>query len=126
MRTTQRKGDIATTQAIATFTKHGFDVAVPITESAPYDLVVDFGGKLMKVQCKYLGAANGSVGLRRIHSNSQGYVVKRYDEQAFDFMYVYRKSDGCEFLIENSKITQKSALVPKQECSFETVISQLE
>jgi len=41
MRTTQRKGDTAKAQAIATFTKMGFDVSLPMTESAAYDLVVD-------------------------------------------------------------------------------------
>jgi hypothetical protein len=41
MRETQRKGDIAVSQAIATFTKMGFDVSIPFTESAAYDLVAD-------------------------------------------------------------------------------------
>ncbi|MCA1566752.1 MAG: hypothetical protein LC803_14125 [Acidobacteria bacterium] len=41
MRVTQRKGDIATTQASATFTRLGYDVSVPITESAKYDLIID-------------------------------------------------------------------------------------
>jgi PD-(D/E)XK endonuclease len=41
MRATQRKGDIATARAVATFTEMGFDVAIPLTESAAYDLVVD-------------------------------------------------------------------------------------
>jgi hypothetical protein len=44
MRTTQRKGDLATARAIARFTWMGFDVAIPLTESAAYDLVVDDGG----------------------------------------------------------------------------------
>ncbi len=37
MRTTRRKGDIATTRAIATFTAMGWDVSIPVTESAAYD-----------------------------------------------------------------------------------------
>lgn len=41
MRLTQRKGDLATTQAISTFTRMGFDVSIPVTESAQYDLIVD-------------------------------------------------------------------------------------
>lgn len=41
MRITQRKGDLATVQAIATFTRMGFDVSIPVTESASYDIVVD-------------------------------------------------------------------------------------
>jgi hypothetical protein len=32
MRTTQRKGDIATARAIARFTAMGYDVAIPLTE----------------------------------------------------------------------------------------------
>ena len=49
MRTTQRKGDIATTRAIATFTAMGFEVSIPVTESAAYDLVVDDGEALRRV-----------------------------------------------------------------------------
>ena len=49
MRTTQRKGDIATTRAIATFTAVGFEVSIPVTESAAYDLVVDDGEALRRV-----------------------------------------------------------------------------
>lgn len=41
MRTTQRKGDLATAQAIASFTRMGYDVLIPITESAAYDIVID-------------------------------------------------------------------------------------
>ena len=52
MRVTQRKGDIATAPAIATFTALGFDVSIPLTESAAYDLIVDDGATLQRVQCK--------------------------------------------------------------------------
>src|SRR5437763_1581802 len=53
VRTTQRKGDVATARAIATFTAMGFDVSIPLTESAAYDLVVDDGERLARVQCKF-------------------------------------------------------------------------
>jgi hypothetical protein len=74
VRSTQRKGDRATAQAIASFTALGFDVSIPLTESAAYDLVVDDGRTLRRVQCKF--ASGREVDLRRIHSNSTGYVVK--------------------------------------------------
>jgi hypothetical protein len=41
MRVTQKKGDIAKAKAISTFTEKRYDVAVLLTESAPYDLIVD-------------------------------------------------------------------------------------
>jgi len=82
MRTTQRKGDIAVAQAVATFTKLGCDVSIPFTESAAYDLVVDDGQALRRVQCKYCGEARSQVDLRQIHSNSTGYIVRLVPEGA--------------------------------------------
>jgi hypothetical protein len=99
MRTTQRKGDIATSRAIASFTQMGFDVSIPLTESAAYDLVVDDGKQLVRVQCKFAGDARRQVDLRRIHSNSTGYVVKRAAECAYDWLYVLG-GDNAEYLIK--------------------------
>ena len=75
MRQTQRKGDRATARAIASFTAIGYDVSIPLTESAAYDLVVDADRHLYRVQCKYISGRQ--VDLRRIHSNAGGFVVKR-------------------------------------------------
>ncbi|MEK7594226.1 MAG: group I intron-associated PD-(D/E)XK endonuclease [Patescibacteria group bacterium] len=97
MRTTQRKGDTAVAQAIATFTRIGHDVSLPLTESAAYDIVVDAEDKLYKVQVRY--SSTKDVELRRIHSNSQGYVVKKTKKNAYDWLYVLF-SDGREYLIK--------------------------
>lgn len=105
MRFTQRKGDIAVSQAIASFTKLGFDVSVPLTESAPYDLIVDTGKEIKRVQVRYSG--DGEVDLRRIHSNSKGYVVKKVRDQVYDWLYIF-KSDGTEFLVEECLIGRRS------------------
>lgn len=96
-RITQRKGDIATSQALATFTAFGYDVSIPFTESAPYDLIVDTGARLHRVQCKY--CSTGIVGLRRVHSNAQGYVVKKSARDSYDWLYVY-SPDGNEYLVQ--------------------------
>ena len=88
MRATQRKGDIATAQAVSTFTRVGFDVSIPLTESAAYDLLVDDGKTIHRVQCKY--ASTKEVDLRRIHSNSGGYVTKVVLDNAYDWLYVLR------------------------------------
>jgi hypothetical protein len=97
MRATQRKGDRAVAQAIATFTAHGFDVSIPLTESAAYDLVVDSGERLVRVQCKYV--TGRQVDLRRIHSNSGGFVVKRCATDAYDWLHVLNAA-GQEFLVQ--------------------------
>jgi len=93
-RATQKKGDIALTQAIAKFTEIDFDVLLPVTESLPYDLVVDTGKELKKVQVKYHGGKLEPVlRMRKIHSNSKGYVVKRTSKTDYDWAFVYC-SDG--------------------------------
>jgi hypothetical protein len=122
MRITQRKGDTAVAQAIATFTRLGYDVSVPLTESAAYDLVVDDGAGLHRVQVRY--ASTREVGLRRIHSNSKGYVVKTTPPDAYDWLYVLRP-DGTEFLIpeclsgRNSVTPTAAHLLTQQRLSLE-------
>jgi PD-(D/E)XK endonuclease len=107
VRLTQRKGDIATSRAIATFTQLGYDVAIPLTESAAYDLVVDDGATLVRVQCKFVGSARREVDLRRIHSNSNGYVVKRTLAGSYDWLFVL-DGDGREYLIKSCLAGRRS------------------
>ncbi len=87
------------------------DVSIPLTESAAYDLVVDDAGQLHRVQCKF--ASTPDVDLRRIHSNSQGYVTKLVDENAYDWLYVLRP-DGSEFLLRDCYAGRR-AVTPKRE-----------
>jgi hypothetical protein len=107
MRTTQRKGDIATSRAIATFTAMGFDVSIPLTESAAYDLVVDDGSRLARVQCKFANDRRRQVDLRRIHSNSTGYVVKRALEGSYDWLYILDGANA-EYLIKECLAGRRS------------------
>lgn len=109
-RTTQRKGDVALTRAIASFTELGYDVALPITESAEYDLIVDTPKGLFRVQVKY--SSNKWCDLRKIHSNSKGYVVKSYSDTSYDWLYVYSPGHG-EFLMEF--VHDKSGITLKDE-----------
>ncbi len=97
MRETQRKGDRATATAIASFTSRGWDVSIPLTESAAYDLVVDAGGPLYRVQCTF--SSGRQVDLRRIHSNGAGFVLKRSRASAYDGLYVLN-AVGQEFLVK--------------------------
>ena len=98
MRTTQRKGDIAVTRAILTFTEMGFDVALPITESAAYNIIVDDGIGVHRVQVRY--STGLDIELRRVHSNSKGYVVKKAKPNVYDWLFVYSPTNG-QYLIKD-------------------------
>lgn len=117
MRTTQRKGDIATSRAIASFTARGWDVSIPLTESAAYDLVVDDGIQCHRVQCKFVSGRD--VDLRRIHSNSKGYVVKPTSKDAYDWLYVL-KADSSEFLIREC-LADRRSVTPQVKHQFGAV-----
>ncbi len=114
-RLTQRKGDVAVAQAIATFTKKGYDVALPLTESAPYDIIVDTNKKqgvsLFRVQVRF--SNSGEVDLRRVHSNSKGYVVKKTKKNAYDWLYVLTGNNE-EFLIPRCLDGRRSIKPSKQ------------
>lgn len=105
MRTTQRKGDIAVAKAISTFTTLGYDVSIPLTESAPYDLLVDMGVDIKRVQVRY--TSTGEVDLRRIHSNSSGYVIKKAKQEIYDWLYVFNDK-GEEFLLKKCLVGRRS------------------
>ena len=77
----------------------GYDVAIPLTESAAYDLVVDDGRRLVRVQCKFTSSTRRQVDLRRIHSNSSGYVVKPTIEDSYDWLFVLDGANS-EYLIK--------------------------
>lgn len=111
MRTTQRKGDIAVSRAIVRFTQMGFDVSLPLTESAAYDLVVDTGEKIARVQVRFCSVRQ--VALRRVHSNSKGYVVKKTRDHAYDWLYIY-KNGGEEYLIKQC-LSNRNSVVPRPE-----------
>ncbi len=83
----------------------GFDVSVPLTESAAYDLVVDNRGAMARVQCKF--ASKREVDLRCIHSNSRGYVVKTVRAEAFDWLYVLRPG-GAEYVLQECPSGRRS------------------
>jgi len=89
----------------------GFDVSIPLTESASYDLIVDDGTSLYRVQCKF--SSTPDVDLRRIHSNGTGYVTKLVVPDAYDWLYVLRPS-GAQFLLKHCFAGRRS--VTPQRC----------
>ncbi|MEK7179845.1 MAG: group I intron-associated PD-(D/E)XK endonuclease [Patescibacteria group bacterium] len=111
MRTTQRKGDVAVSKAVARFTTMGYDVALPFTESAAYDLIIDIGKELKRVQVRYTSVKE--VALRRIHSNSKGYVVKKTKVDAYDWLYVF-KNTGEEYLFKKC-LANRNSITPTAE-----------
>ncbi len=89
----------------------GYDVSLPLTESAAYDILVDVDNAIYRVQVRY--SSEKDVELRRIHSNSTGYIVKKTKKSAYDWLYILRPN-GEEYLIKNCLDGRRSVRPQRQ------------
>ena len=83
MHHTKTNGDIAELRVAAKYIEKGCTVSRPLTDHAPYDLIVDNGSELLKVQVKSRSIRNGCVSVQRYTSN------KPYEEGDIDIFAVY-------------------------------------
>jgi hypothetical protein len=111
---TNKKGDLAKAIATGTLTKLGYRVGFMLTESAPYDLLVDtITDGIKRVSVKYLGSKNGVLDLRNIHTNGKGWVIRKTKENDYDWLYVY-KNNGSEYLYKEC-LVERTAITPKDK-----------
>ncbi len=109
---TKQQGDIGVAQAIYYYTKEGFQVSIPNTDSTKYDLIVDDGQGvnskiaprthgLFRVQCKTTYSRREGVpvvGLRTMGGNqSWGGTVKYIEAKDAEMVWVcVEGTDGYE------------------------------
>jgi len=89
---TKQKGDVALSMAIAYFMSNEYEVLLPIGDKRPYDLVIEKGGLLSRVQVKYAGlyASQKCIAALRVMGGNQSYyTAKKYEDTAFDYLFVY-------------------------------------
>ena len=112
MLTPGRKGAIAETAFAAHATRCGFDVYRPVVEGGRYDLVVDTGRKLLRVQCK-TGRHEGGVVVSMLRTNrrvSGGYRTTTYTAQEVDAIAIYcMELDRC-YLVPIAVVEGRSCI----------------
>lgn len=86
-RDTSRLGNVARGALIAAFLQMGKCVLVPLNDDQRYDLVIDDGGRLIRIQCKSARLINGAIVFHTSSYNtSTGHRNYRGDA---DFFGVY-------------------------------------
>lgn len=71
---------------------------LPVGDRNHYDLVFDDGVKLHKVQVKFAGKtsrSNYKAGLRITGGNQSYNYAKKYNNNDFDFLFVYTQDGRC-------------------------------
>ncbi len=103
MLTANDKGNIAEAAIALEAIKLGIEVLRPLAEHGRYDLVLDIGTRLIRVQCKWgsldrgLGVVCVRVGGSRHTPN--GYVTSTYSAEEVDAIAVYCAELGEAFLV---------------------------
>ena len=88
-----RKGAIAETEIVAAATRLGVPVLTPVAEHGRCDLVLDVGGNLWRVQCKW-GSLSQARDVITVHTctsrrSGAGYVRRTYTSEEVDLFAVY-------------------------------------
>ena len=87
---TKQKGNITEMQCALAFMKMGYKVSFPYGEDCKYDMIVDTGRKLYRVQCKTASALpNPEDGFkfktRSVVITTQGAKTSNYSDEEIDY-----------------------------------------
>ena len=93
-------GNVSESAALNAFSKAGFVVSVPFGNGAPYDLIVDTGKRLWKVQVKTGRLREGCVlfAAQRINGH-HGTKRYKYEEGEIDLFAVYCQENELVYLV---------------------------
>lgn len=109
----REQGLIGFTDAIHYFGGLGWAVSVPLIDSQPYDLVVDDGQRLQRVQVKTTTrrARSGAfvVQLCTRGGNQSFHTTKYFDPASCDLLYVLT-DEPARFVVPTSTITVRASL----------------
>jgi hypothetical protein len=117
------KGDLAKIKCMGYHIEQQHEVSLPVGDKRPYDLIVDDGKKLIKVQCKFTSQKRRdnhgvvveddprrTVHLRVMGGNQSFFTAKKYEKGDFDILFALT-DDGQMFEIPFHVIAGKSTIV---------------
>ena len=105
----KKQGDAGLGQAIAYFTMQGYDVALPLTDSADWDLIVEKDGSLLRVQVKtsYQLKENGKeVFSLSVMGGNQSWNGKRkvVSDQNYDMLFLHHLGTGIQLVMSKEVV----------------------
>ena len=107
----KEKGNAGLSAAVAYFGMNGYTVSIPLNDTQDYDLIVDDGNKLSRVQVKATNSKRygGYCCQLRSCGGTNGAVYKTVKETNIDYLFVLC-GDKTMYLIPFADIRQSSIL----------------
>lgn len=110
---TKDKGDIGLGFVIADLFSHGIQVALPMSEHLPFDLIaIAEQRKLARVSVKYRAAKRGKISLtyRSSWSDRHGVHIRHHDKTTYDAIAVYCPDTHECYYIQNAEVGKNFCL----------------
>jgi PD-(D/E)XK endonuclease len=110
---TKTKGDLGVLKAIADLCEKGYLVCFPMSEHAPFDLVIYKSGQFRRVQVK--ARTINSVGALTVrfdhcYSDSKGVHSKKVDLEEIDLYCIYCLNNNQCYYFDKSTINHDSTI----------------
>lgn len=109
------QGNIGAARAVYEFTKKGYTVLVPLSDSDKYDIVVDDGDRLLKVQVKTTQCKSPSggyaVNLKTSGGNTKTNTITKRKEGDYDLLFVLSELGECWIIPEKSLSGASNSIV---------------
>ncbi len=110
---TRKQGDVGIGRAIAYFTGLGHSVSIPLTESQRYDLIVDDGEQLSRIEVKTTrykrdGAYNVLLSTQGGNQSWKG-TIKKFSKEHADYVFVV-VDDDTQYLLPSELVDGKGAI----------------
>ncbi|HET6731126.1 group I intron-associated PD-(D/E)XK endonuclease [Mycobacterium sp.] len=111
MMSRKRQGAIGVARAIAYYTGLGYTVFVPVADCARYDLIVDTGERLLRVEVKTSSQVKGEFTLRTMGGNqSWSGIIKKLSEADCDKVFLHHVGTGKEREFDISELAGRSSV----------------
>lgn len=110
----KKQGDVGMCYAIAYYSKLGWTVSIPITDSQDYDLLIEnTDNNILKVQVKtsrYLTEGGTyQISLKTCGGNKSGQTIKKMDKNYIDLVFVL-VDDGSCYSIPTERIESSGSM----------------
>jgi hypothetical protein len=99
------KGDLAELAVATDLIRRGYKVALPYGED--WDLIVERGGKLERVQVKCTASDGAIIEIRCISqslTNGKVRAIKRYTAETVDWIAVYDRTSECCYYVPATEL----------------------
>ncbi len=108
----RQQGNAGLGIAIAYLTGIGARLSIPLTDTQPYDLIIDHEGGLERVQVKTTTIQDARYGhfrvtVQSIGRNNRGTVRRKFDPADYEWLFVVC-GDACCYMIPTTAITART------------------